>query len=338
MDLVTGATSVAGAHLVCSLLNKGRQVRAIRASYCNTEKTKKILSFYSSDADTLFSEIEWIEADYKEADSLYAAFDDVDTVYNCLPLVTDRKRCSVASSIDLNVDIIKNILSVAQDCNVKYFCHLSNVEALGSEPDFKEITEQSQRNPKVNYSAYSQLQFRVENEVRRASFEGLPVGIINAGVILGPGFWNNGFPGLIHEIARGLRFYADGASAFVGVNDVVKAAQAMRKSNITGENFIVSSQNISFKELSGYIAKSLKVKVPSVKAGPFLLSVLKICSHIKQMFTGESGFITSDIRNGVSSFKYYSNEKSLGRIIIDYQPIEQVVDEICKIYLNDKIK
>lgn len=335
MDFVTGATGMLGAHLILILLKKGRQIRALKTKHSDIEKTKQILSFYSDDYINLFSEIEWVDGDLLDYNSVVNALKDVDTVYNCASLIP-IKLGNRAQMIEDNANAARNLAMAAKDNNIKYFCHVSSIDALGEEQDeFKEITENSQRNPKGKYSAYSQAKFMAEMEIWKAINEGLPAGIINPSVILGPGDWQKGTPQIFDAVNKGLKHYVDGVTGFVGVKDVVACMLQMTKEKITGQRFIVNSQNFSCSSLLELTAKYLGVKPPKRKISNILLKIVQTGSYIKAFFLKKRATITTDFINKVTGFHLYSNTKSKGRLIADYKAIDLVLEEICQIYKKD---
>ena len=70
MIFVTGGTGLIGAHLLYALAMKGEKVRSLRRKESNVEEVRKIFSYYSENADELFSKIEWVEGDLLDIFSL----------------------------------------------------------------------------------------------------------------------------------------------------------------------------------------------------------------------------------------------------------------------------
>jgi len=87
-------------------------------------------------------------------------------------------------------------------------------------------------------------------EIWRGIAEGLNAVIINPSIILGPGDWNSGSSKLFTTMYNGLKFYSIGSNGFVDVEDVVKAMILLMNSEISGNRFVINSENINYKQFS----------------------------------------------------------------------------------------
>ena len=68
--------------MVLELLKKGKKVRATKRKSSNIEEVKKSWYFYTADAERLFEQIEWVDVDLWDLDSLRAVLDGVEEVYD----------------------------------------------------------------------------------------------------------------------------------------------------------------------------------------------------------------------------------------------------------------
>lgn len=330
MYLVIGATEMTGAHLICTMLRQGFAVRATRTLGEDTEYTKNILRLYTDDAEILYNEIDWVYVDYNDPDTLETALDGICSTICC---ITPKLGKNI--SIDDNVNIIHNIINAVKDSECEYFCYLSSVRALGDESDTTEITEKSQRNPKGKYSKSSQAYYLCEMEVWRAMQEGLNAGIINTAAILGPGDWHNDRSKFLNDKMSKV-YYTEGVTGLVSVNDLVKCIMTMVRKKISNESFIVCADNISYRDLQSYFQKHLGQKVSTRKAGWLRLCLWKIQYAIKSLISGRRPFIDSDFFDELTQFSIYSNRKSLRKLIIQYEEVENSVKNICKYYKKSK--
>lgn len=320
-----------GAHLVCSLLQQGQSVRAVLSPGDDPKYTKHILSLYSDDYELLYNEIDWVKTPLDDLSSLSDAVEDI-----CVTLYCITPKLSSIRYIEDNVAEIKNVISAVQNSSCGYFLYISNISALGDEPDMTEISELSQRNPKGVYSQISQAYFQCEIEVRRAMQEGLNAGILNSAAVLGPGDWKTDSSSFIPE-SQNMKLYADGVTGLVGVNDLIKCIMIMVKEKYN-DSYIVCSENMSCGELIMYIDNNLNPnnKVKRKKASPLMLKIYKAAYAIKSILTGRRPIIDGEYFDNLTRFRLYSNRKSINKLITNYQTVEEVVETICNIYLKDK--
>ncbi len=319
-----------GAHLVCALLRQGQSVRATRCKGDLPEYTRHVLSFYTGDYEGQFNEIEWVDADYDDVTSLADAMKDITTVFCCkIP------KLHHGHNVDDNVLEIKNILNAAQEQQVENFFYLSSYHALGEEPDTKEITELSQRNPKGKYDSFNLAHYRCEMEVQRAMEEGLNASIAAPTVVLGPGNWTTDTSHLFPDSAQ-RKYYAYGVTGFVGVNDVVKCLLTMARKKIYGEKFIVSSQNLGFRALHSLLAQKTGNPEPQKAAPQRAITLYKFCYAVKSIFTGRRPIVNNLYINCLTRFRLFDNSKSLRSLIAAYEPIESVIETISNIYKEEQ--
>ena len=157
----------------------------------------------------------------------------------------------------LNLVNITGTTYIVDNCiskKIKKLCFISSIAAIG-EGTNEEITEKTEWNPEIDKTPYSYSKYGSEMEVWRASQEGVPVIIVNPGIILGNDFNNSQIQKLIKNK---INFYTTGLTGFVTVEDVVKAIIGLMKEKIKNERFILVSENISFKDFVNHISKKNK--------------------------------------------------------------------------------
>ncbi len=333
MILVTGGTGLVGSHLLYDLVKKGERVRALRRKKSNVEEVKKIFSYYSKNAYELFSKIEWAEGDLLDVFSLEEAMRDVTHVYHCGAIVSMNPKHG-KKMIHNNVTGTANMVNVALATKIQKFCYVSSVAALGIENE-KEITEETNWNQKTHFSAYAISKYLSENEVWRASQEGLNMVIVNPTIVIGPGNWRRS-SGIIFKAAnKGLPWYSTGGMAYVDVRDVVKSMTALMKSEIKNERFIVSSENMSFRNFTGIVHESLRKPLPNKKAGKFILEFVWRVDKLRSVLTGSAHIFTKEIARYAVMNLSYSNSKIKNALGIDFIPISESVRNTARHFLSD---
>ena len=77
-----------GAHLLYELTSSGQNVKALRRAQSNTNWVKKIFSYYTTEAEKLFTQIEWVEGDILDFLSLEEALKGISCIYHCAAIVS----------------------------------------------------------------------------------------------------------------------------------------------------------------------------------------------------------------------------------------------------------
>ena len=329
MVLVTGGTGLVGAHLTLHLIENGENVRAIYRNLESIQKTKNLFSLYQKEA--LFEKIDWIQADIIDVPSLELAFENVDYVYHCAALISFDPKDEDALR-KTNIEGTANIVNFCLAKAVKKLCFVSTIAALG---DLKEhekiITEESEWNPEKPHSDYAISKYGAEMEIWRGQQEGLESVIINPGVIIGPGFWEQGSGKLFKSVANGLSFYTKGITGFIAVPDVVQIAVKLMKSKHSNDRFTLIAENITFRELLDTIADSLNVKRPSLHASPLLVNVTyRIDWFISNVFGLKRRLDLATAKASYSK-KWYSNEKIKNALPTQFLDIHQYIKQISRL-------
>lgn len=330
MILVTGGTGLVGAHLLLHLIENGETVRATYRNPISLQKTKSLFTLYQK--ENLFDKIEWVLADINEIPTLKKAFQDIQFVYHCAAIISfDRKKEELLRKT--NIEGTANIVNFCLEHNIKKLCHVSSIAALGDLLEHETIvTEETDWNPEREHSDYAISKYGAEMEIWRGQQEGLDVTIVNPGVILGPGFWDDGSGKIFKSVAQGLPFYTKGITGFVAIDDVVVSMISLMKSDIKGERFILVGENVSYENIVKSIAANLKVKQPRIHAKKWTTEIYwRIDWLISKLFLKPQK-ITKSLSNSMHSFDFYSNEKIKKELQLEFTPPLEYIKKISGFY------
>lgn len=122
----------------------------------------------------------------------------------------------------------------------------------------------------------------------------------------------------------------------MAVEDVARSMIQLMQSDITGERFIISSENVNYKGLFTEIALNLGVNPPSIEAKPWMLNLARQSSKIASIFTGRTSGITKDTVRSAYIKQEYSNAKVKEAGNITFKPVKQAVKEICEFLKEPK--
>lgn len=326
MVLVTGGTGLVGAHLLIHLVEKGENVRAIYRNLDSTEKTKALFSLYKKEA--LYDSIQWIQGDVLDIPSLGNAFLEIEQVYHCAAMISfDPKEEELVRKT--NIEGTANIVNYCLANNIKKLCHVSSIAALGDLPEHESIiTEETEWNPEKPHSDYAISKYGAEMEIWRAQQEGLEVVIVNPGVIIGPGFWEQGSGEIFTRVKNGLSFYTKGSTGFIAVLDVVSIMHQLMNSSIKGERFTLIGQNVIFQDLLYSIADSLKVKRPKYHATPFIMNTLSKLDWIASNIFRQKRQLSKASATSSYTTDLYSNQKIKNALNITFIDVHIYIKEI----------
>ncbi|RSK41842.1 NAD-dependent epimerase/dehydratase family protein [Mangrovimonas spongiae] len=332
MILVTGGTGLVGAHLLVSLSKKQQAIRAIYRDEKKLPLVKKVFSNFN--ARDCFDKIDWVKADLLNIPELSNAFKDATIVYHCAALVSfDPKKYHALRST--NIEGTANIVNLCISNNIKKLCYVSSVATLSKTAGKDTITETSYWNPEESHSIYGITKYGAEMEVWRGTQEGVPAIIVNPGVILGGGFWDDSSCYIFKKIHNGLTYYTKGTAGYVDVLDVVEIMERLMISKIENQNYIVVSDNWTYKNFLEQAATALHVEPPKKEASNILLNIAWRLDWLKSFLTGKDRLLTKHLKNTLQSTKIYSNEKVKKELDYNFTPIEKSINRISKQYLKE---
>jgi dihydroflavonol-4-reductase len=331
MILVTGGTGLVGSHLLYHLSLENDLIKAIHRKSSDLRAVKNVFQYFSSDYEALFQKIEWVEADITDIISLEEAFKNVTEIYHAAALVSFNSKDYTAMD-EINIDGTSNIVNFCIENGVKKLCFVSSVATIEKSVTDKMMDETDEWNAeKVSYG-YALTKYAAEMEVWRASQEGVPVVIVNPGIILGAGFWHQGSGTLFSKIEKGFSFYSEGVMGFVSVNDVVKVMLLLMKSDIVNERYILVAENRSFKDVFFKMAENFGKKPPSVKVTKFMSAIGWRMEKLKSVFTNVPATLTKHAAKSIHDKRYYSSEKIEKTLNFNFEPISETIKNVCALY------
>lgn len=334
MILVTGATGLVGTYLLAELIANSQE--PIRALYRNTEKleeTKTVFQQYTLANTTNLNRVEWFACDINDITTLEKSFDGITEVYHVAGCVSFQ-----SSAIELlkkvNREGTANMVNLSLSFGVKKFCFVSSIATLNKAPKQAIYTEDSHWDPELKNSIYAISKYGGEMEVWRAMEEGLNAVIVNPGVILGSGYWNNGSGRLFSGMKNGSPFYFEGSTGYVDVRDVAKTMRLLMENNHFRERFILISENWTFKKCIDHITVTLGKKEPRVKIPNWGLTFI---SFLESIIASVSNYIpkfSKELLLGLFESNAYSNTKIKETLGFNFISVADSIKEHGSNYTN----
>lgn len=322
MILVTGASGFLGTHLVRLLSSKGERVRALHHAHVPTGTDKTLPG------------VEWMQADLLDVFAVETAMKGITHVYHCAAIVSFQPG-EHKKMLHFNPESTANIVNQCIEQGIEKLAYVSSVAALGRSREKKgEITEEEQWGESGYNSAYGISKYLAETEVWRGIGEGLNAVIVNPGIILGEGNFDDGSAALMRIAAKEFPFYTSGITAWADVNDVTNALYQLMKSPIEGERYIISAGNYSFKEIFSQMAAALHKRPPRIYANPLITS-LAWRLGVLQRWMGRKPVVTRETARNAHSLSYYSNAKLLAALPnFSYTPVADTINRMAAAFID----
>lgn len=316
---VTGGTGFVGAYLLRYLVREGyRHIRAIRRPDSDLSLVREVVD-----------RIEWVEGDVLDVPFLEEAMRDVQQVYHCAAVVSfdprDRERM-----MKVNVEGTANVVNAALYRQVGKLLHVSSIAAVGRTKRQIEIDERSAWVRSKTNSNYAVSKYLSEQEVWRGMAEGLAVGIVNPGVILGSGRWEEGPLKLFKLVWKNFPFFSRGGTGFVDVRDVARFMIQFMESDLSNERYILTSENRTFREVLVAMAEQLRKKPPAIAVTPILQQMVWRVEWLRTRLFGGSPLITRETAAAALRSYQFRNDKSIRELGFEYTPLQQTIAEAGK--------
>ena len=326
MILVTGATGLLGSHLVLHLLENGEHVTAIFRNEAGKVRVRQV--FEQQQKLPLFEKINWVKADILDISLLEIAFQNIDLVYHCAALVSFDPK-DEENLRKTNIEGTANVVNLCLDFKIKKLCFVSSIAALGDLAVHENIiSEETEWNPEKSHSDYAISKYGAEMEVWRGYQEGLQVVIVNPGVILAPLFWKEGSGEIYQKVKNELPFYTKGSSGFITCLDVVKIMYLLMQSDVSGEKFILVSENKSYQDLVFKIADGLQVKRSKYYASKLVTSLGWKADWFLSNFFGKKRMLSKNLASSLHSTDLYSNKKIVEKLHYKFENIDDFISEL----------
>lgn len=321
--LITGGTGFLGAYTIGELIQQGFAVRAIRRS--------AKLPFFIPAA--VMEQVEWVDGDILDIVSMEDAMEGIDTVIHAAAKVSfdpkERKEL-----FHINIEGTANVVNIALEKNVRRFVHISSVAALGRTANGDVVTEDKKWQESKLNTQYAVSKYYAEREVWRGMGEGLNVVVLNPSTILGYGDWHTSSCAIFKNTYKEFPWYTTGINGFVAVEDVARAAVLLMQHDISGERFIVSADNWSFRQLLNTMAEGFHKKLPTKEASPLLGEVAWRMERLKSLFSGKKPLLTRQSARVAQSKTYFQHNKLLKALPgFSFTPLAQSIETACEQYL-----
>jgi nucleoside-diphosphate-sugar epimerase len=321
---ITGANGFLGVHIIHHLLNSGHSVKAVIRPNASLDEFELIKKRYAL-LEEIYSNLSWHVCELFDVVGLEQAFYGVDYVVHLAGKISYLKK-DLPSLLQINQEYTSNVVNVALSLKVKKLLYCSSIAAISKNSKNEAITEDTEWDDEIAHSNYGFTKHLGECELWRGREEGLATVAINPGIILGYGDWTKGSNKLFGNAQKGFPFYSNGITGWVGVRDVARIVERLCLSDISGERFIIVSENKSFKDIADTMTDALGTKKPSIEIKGLLYKVAYGIVLVKE-FLGLGGMLSRETVRASVSVNRFDNSKVKEALDYDFESIKEVIHD-----------
>lgn len=328
---VTGATGMVGSHLVAEMVRAG--YKDITLIVRNTGRLTNMYDTFDRMGVALpHGVITVVEADLCDHTSLTAKVPGIDTVFNCAAKIMSGRMTS-AALVGNNVGIARSVVDWSLATGISKIIHVSSISALEAPADGCTVDENSNAVNPDRFPAYGKSKFYSEQEIWRAADNGIETIVVMPGVILGEGNpGDNNSAAMTPLISSGLPFYTKGLMSYVDVRDVALAMVMLDAAEgATGQRFILSADNISYKKLISLSARTAHRPQPFIAVGKGAVSAAygAMRCAVKLGIAKDNGVTKENLGSILKTIRYDGSkiERMYG---FRYTPLEETITRVVK--------
>jgi len=304
--LVTGGCGFLGQYLIKDLL-KGFPGIKIRVIDLKQNPNPIFDISKNQDVEVILGK------DICDIDSISPAFSDVGAVIHLAGLVSfSLKDKDLLKRV--NVIGTKNVARLSKENKVGLFIHISSVAALGYKDDETAFVDESFRfdwriaeSMKKYYMLTKHL---ADVEVERYRKKGLDAIIVYPGLMYGPGDLANSSRMISAIQKRKIPVNMPGGTNVIDVRDVSKGIIAALSKGISGDDYLLSGKNLTFRYMNKEIARQLKVKNPRLTLPKFLNRPMFNILLLAESVAKKRLQLTADNIDSAFKFRYFDNSKA----------------------------
>ena len=175
MIFVTGGTGLVGSHVLLRLAKEGIPFKALKREKSSLKICKNVFSYYT--ANELFAQINWVMGDVNDIPSLETAIEECSKILHCAAVVSFQPA-ELELMRKVNIEGTANVMNVALSKGIKKLGYISSIAALGRNSTQGIVDEECYFKATKLDSNYALSKYYSEQEVWRASEEGLDVVIV----------------------------------------------------------------------------------------------------------------------------------------------------------------
>lgn len=317
---VTGASGLLGTNVIIKLLKDGYSVIAL---------VRQKSSLLGQENENLMQ----VETDFSS--DLSCILKDVDCIIH-IAAETRQNLLSYDEYKKVNYDITVNLFSHAETAHIKKFLFVSTANTLGYGNTAFWGTEKAPQLYPFTHSLYAQSKLTAEDYLLQ-NRRNTEVIILNPTFMIGPYDTKPSSGKIIFWVwKKKLVFYPKGGKNFVHVEDAANGILNAIEKGRNGEKYLLANENISYKDFFEKINRITHQKPVMLPIPNNVLSLLGWAGDALRKLRIKTSLNTSNMK-ALQICNYYSNQKSIEDLGIQYQTIDKAIKEAVQFFENKNL-
>lgn len=318
---VTGATGLLGTNVILKLLQNGYSVTAL---------VRQKSSWLGEENENL----KLVEADLLCDISVYLT--DIDCIIH-VAAETRQNLIRYDEYRKANYEAVVNLFTHAELMGVKKFLFVSTANTLGFGNTAFLGSEKALQIYPFTHSLYAQSKLEAEEYLLKNS-KNTDVIIINPTFMIGAYDSKPSSGKIIFWVwKKKLIFYPKGGKNFVHVEDAANGVVNAVEKGKNGEKYLLANENLNYREFFKKVNRITRQNPIMIPIPNKLLSFLGLIGDVLRKFKIKTDLSSSNMK-ALQISNYYSNQKSIEELGVQYQPIDKAIKDAVQYFIENPVK
>ncbi|WP_433630770.1 NAD-dependent epimerase/dehydratase family protein [Chryseobacterium cucumeris] len=318
---VTGATGLLGTNVILKLLQNGYSVTAL---------VRQKSSWLGEENENL----KLVEADLLCDISVYLT--DIDCIIH-VAAETRQNLIRYDEYRKANYEAVVNLFTHAELMGVKKFLFVSTANTLGFGNTAFLGSEKALQIYPFTHSLYAQSKLEAEEYLLKNS-KNTDVIIVNPTFMIGAYDSKPSSGKIIFWVwKKKLIFYPKGGKNFVHVEDAANGVVNAVEKGKNGEKYLLANENLNYREFFKKVNRITRQNPIMIPIPNKLLSFLGLIGDVLRKFKIKTDLSSSNMK-ALQISNYYSNQKSIEELGVQYQPIDKAIKDAVQYFIENPVK
>lgn len=318
---VTGATGLLGTNVILKLLQNGYSVTAL---------VRKKSSWLGKENKNL----KLVEADLSSDISVHLT--DIDCIIH-IAAETRQNLIRYDEYRKVNYEAVVNLFTHAEFMGVKKFLFVSTANTLGFGNTAFWGSEKAPQIYPFTHSFYAQSKQAAEDYLLK-NCKNTEVIIVNPTFMIGA-YDSKPSSGKIIFWAwkKKLIFYPKGGKNFVHVEDAANGIVNAVEKGKNGEKYLLANENLSYRDFFKKVNRITEQNPIMIPIPNKLLSFLGLMGDGLRKLKIKTDLSSANMK-ALQIFNYYSNQKSIEELGVQYRSIDKAIEEAVQYFIENPVR